>query len=523
MAVAQTAGPSVLSQAGRQKRSFVFIYLSLVLLLLIVSRLARMYNAWFSLAFVVLLVVVGLSIVRPALGLGVVLTLTIVGDEFALPWWPVSKNFSSRESVLFIANALTFKPLEVILFVVLAIWFISRRLSPGAPPINYGAFGRPMAIFAASLAMGFVWGMLKGGDIRVAIYESGPLFYIPLVYLMSVNLFTSLTHYRRLMVGILGALTVEAIQVVSRLSTIRAELNDDASTVVHTAALHINIMILMFVASLWFGTNIRGKRPLLILVLIPTMWLYIDSQRRAGIVALIIGGLVLAVVLFVRNRKTFNWIIPIIMVLVLGYTGAFWNSDSQVAFPAQAIKTVIAPDDAGDKDASSDLYRAIENVNLNATIRSSPILGIGFGRPFLRPIPLADISFFEFAPFIPHNTVLWLWTKVGLAGFVSFIYMIGMGSASGIRAAVRMRDPDNASMVAVFSAYLPMFLVLAFVEISGDATTTTLFAVSLALVGSADRLAAKDEAELSGTGVTVDGEPTAVEEVTPGGGRLVVA
>ena len=45
-----------------------------------------------------------------------------------------------------------------------------------------------------------------------------------------------------------------------------------------------------------------------------------------------------------------------------------------------------------DIDASSNLYRTIENHGLMATIRQHPFLGWGFGRPFQQPVALPDIS-----------------------------------------------------------------------------------------------------------------------------------
>ena len=42
---------------------------------------------------------------------------------------------------------------------------------------------------------------------------------------------------------------------------------------------------------------------------------------------------------------------------------------STIGFPAQAVKTVVAPDSLGAADQSSDEYRTIENYNLHYTIR----------------------------------------------------------------------------------------------------------------------------------------------------------
>ena len=338
-----------------------------------------------------------------------------------------------------------------------------------------------------------MWGLGRGGDFRIAVWEITTLFYIPMVYLAAVNLFTTKAHYHRLFFGMLAAIVIESIHGLIRLDTIREVIADDQSPIQHTAVLHMNLLFLMLVATLWFGTRIVGKRLLLLLMFAPTIVLYLDAQRRAGIVAMIAGGIALTVVLFTRNRVLFWRIIPAMLVITTLYTGALWNNQSAVGFPAQAVKTVIAPDAAGEKDSRSDLYREIENYNLNATIRSNPLLGIGFGQAFLQPIPLPDISFFEFADYIPHNSVLWLWTKLGIVGFVAFLYMIAHGTAIGVRTAIRLRNPDDSSLMAVMTAYLPMCLILAFVEIAFDATTTVLLGLTLAIAATADRIFSSDD------------------------------
>jgi O-antigen ligase len=342
-----------------------------------------------------------------------------------------------------------------------------------------------MAVFSCSLVLGMAWGLANGGDARIAIFEVAPLLYVPLVYFAACNLYPSVRSYQWLMAGIVDGLTAEVINGLVRLPTIRQLIAADQSPLEHTALLHLNLLPLLLLACLWFGTDRIGLRLLLSVLLVPAMLLYLDAQRRAAVVALIVGTIALSAVLFVRNRTRFNVFVPVLVVLLTGYVGAFWSSDNQIGFPAQAIRSVIAPSSASEADSLSDLYRYIENFDLNATIRSNPLLGLGFGRPFLQPIELPDIvSFFEFADYQPHNTILWIWIKTGLVGFIAFMYMIGVALAQGMRAAVRVVASDEASVVAVLSSYLPMAVVVAFVEISGEAATTMLLGLALAMAST---------------------------------------
>lgn len=464
-------------------------YAALLLVLLFIAQTMRIFDPPFGAALLLLVVVGGLAVVRPAFGLGLLITLAIVGDGVAMVWWPAVKNFSSTESVLYLSDQLTINPFEIILAMIAIIWLVDRHLTPNRPPIETGLFWRPLVLFTLMLFFGLCWGLGRGGDLRVVVFELRPLLYLPLVYLVMTNLFTSLVHYHRLLWGVLIALTIEAAHGLFFLGEIRQDLAEEASPVEHTAALHMNLLVILLIATIWFGSTRIGKRPLLFLMAIPTVVLYLDAERRAAVVGLIIGGMSLAVVLFTRNRQKFVRIIPVMLVIGGMYCAAFWNAENQAGFPAQAVKIIVQPDSSPESDASSDLYREIENYNLNATIRSAPITGIGFGQAFDQPIPLPDISFFEFWEFIPHNSILWMWTKVGLVGFLSFLYLLGHGVAVGIRAASRIEDPADAAMVATLASFVPMTFVVAFVDITFDAQTMVLLATSFALIGSAERLA----------------------------------
>ena len=215
---------------------------------------------------------------------------------------------------------------------------------------------------------------------------------------------------------------------------------------------------------------------------VPIVWVYFLSNRRAAVIGLLTGVAMLAVILFWRQPRTFWKFAPVATELVTVYVGAYWHSTADVGFPAQAIKSVIAPGAVSDRDASSDAYRVIENKDLNYTIRQNPITGVGFGNPFYQPLPLPDISAnFEFHNHIPHNSMLWIWLQTGFAGFIALLYVLGrslMLGASKIR-----RLPDGANTAALSSAtiFIAMFFVFAFVDIAWDARNTMLLGVAFAM------------------------------------------
>ena len=57
----------------------------------------------------------------------------------------------------------------------------------------------------------------------------------------------------------------------------------------------------------------------------PTAYVFVLSQRRAAVVAMIAGYLVLGIVLYVASRRVFNVVAPIAVMIGIVYTVVFWN------------------------------------------------------------------------------------------------------------------------------------------------------------------------------------------------------
>jgi O-antigen ligase len=141
-----------------------------------------------------------------------------------------------------------------------------------------------------------------------------------------------------------------------------------------------------------------------------------------------------------------------------------------------------------DRNQDSDLYRTIEKADIVATIRSSPILGIGFGHPFLRPIPLPPINLFLLSPYMPHNAILWMWMKVGALGFLAMVYLFGLTLVVGTRNVLRMPHDDYAAITLTSLAFVLMYAIFSYVDISWDAQNMVIMAVATAQIASAPRL-----------------------------------
>ena len=439
---------------------------------------------YFSLAAVVLILTLLAWVVKPIVGLHLTVFFTLVGDFVTIGWFPFAKNLSSAESILFVANQATFSPLEFVLVtscVAVALWQVSSKRTSFVA----GWILKPMVVFMFFVAIGQMLGVGTGGDIRAAVFESRAFFYLPIVYILATNLCRSAAHYRQLFWTAMAAITVQSILTLVYYSGLTlAERDGLESLGEHAAAIHINALLALMVMSLLFKGCTARMRALLIVMAVPASTVWILSQRRAAVVALGVGVFLIMVTLRWRQRRTFRRFAPVLAIVIIGYTGAFWNSQSSAGFPAQAIKGVIAPDAASETDRSSNLYRLVENYDINFTIRSSPIVGLGFGQKFLRPVPLPDISFFEFYEYIPHNSLLWVWVKTGFGGFVTLLYIFSRSLMLGARSIRNMANGRDAAFLTMAVAYVAMYAVFTFVDIAWDARSTVFLGVCLSACGN---------------------------------------
>lgn len=495
---------SVASQRRRKRVTFAVAYALLGYLVFSAYRLSLVFGAPHAAGTVILLALVALALTRPAIALGAVVPLTIIGDPRAMPWWPVDKNLSSGESLLFTGDGVTIKPLEIMLFVVVFVVIVNqlvgrarkRSIGRGETEPTEADQGRdPMLIavlvLGAAVIFGVFWGLSRGGNVVAALLEAVAMVYIPMIFIAARMLFTTVAHYRRVLIGILIAIVIEAVHALVKLPELRESYSEGVSPLAHTAALQINMLFLALAATLALRRRAALAVTLLTIASLPTLWIYLVAERRSAIVAMALGVFLLGVILFQVDRRRFRLLTPIVLIIGVAYIGAFWNSNGGVGIGAQTVRNIIAPDSKSYADANSDLYRDIETFNLQVTIRTNPILGLGYGQDFLQPIPLPRIANFIFATISPHNAVLGLWFKAGLAGVFSYVFLISAGLAQGLRSILDIHDERDRVVMFVFVANLPMTLVISFVEIAFDAPTTSVLALSLALASTGPHLVAR--------------------------------
>lgn len=418
-------------------------------------------------AWILYLLGVSLIIINPRQGLYMVLFLTLAGDFRLTPWYPFTKNFSSSESLLFFHDAIIVSPLETYLAFLYISW-LGRGAMQRKLKFLAGKLFWPELLFAGFLMFGLMWGISRGGNLNIALWESRAIFYMPLIMVLTSNLLKTPKHANILMWCAMFAVFTESLfGNYFYLFILKRDLGLVDRIAAHSSAIHLNTFFIFLFSSWVFGASL-GKR-LGLPILLPFVALtYVAMQRRSGFLTLGIGLMLIAIILFQENRRVFLSIVPFLAVFGAIYTAVFWNNSGALGLPAQAIKSVVATDQANLEDQASDIYRDLENVNTSFTLHQAPLTGIGFGNKFYIIVSMPDISHFEFWEYITHNSVVWIWMKSGVGGFLSMLFLIGFAIMTGVRTVQRLTNPNLKAIVLTATIYVIMHFTYAYVDMSWD-------------------------------------------------------
>lgn len=297
-----------------------------------------------------------------------------------------------------------------------------------------------MLLVLALVVVYFGLGVSRGGDLRMALWEVRPYVYLALAYFLARTLVTRASQVRPMLwILVLGA-GFKAAYGVYLWTTIRNLDPRPERLLAHEESFFFGLFIFATVGMWLFG--VRGKLRVVATMLLPVVvFAAMANSRRAAWLIFGVGLLVMLVTAAVRlphRRK------PILAVFVIGavaaaiYIPAFWNSSGTIAQPARAVRSQIAPDP---RDEMSNQYREIETYNLLVRIGEKRSTGLGFGIPitYTGLVDLSDSN--PLIRFVPHNTVLYVWMRMGYLGMVLFTLLIAYGAMSASRlSAARSRE-----------------------------------------------------------------------------------
>lgn len=427
---------------------------------------------------------------RPRYGIYLVLFFGLISDNLLIPWFPFIKNFSSRESLLFLNDAIIVSPLETYIFLIFVAWLV-RGLAFRKFRFYSGELFWPVIAFLVFVILGVIYGVSTGGNLTIALWEARPLFYLVALIILTNNLLENREQVRWLIRAALLALFVKSLIGTLFFSLVlKGSLNGVEAMTEHAAAVQLNTVFVFVLASWLYKSSWKWRMGTTLMV--PFVLLtYIATQRRAAMIALVVALLLLGLYLFMDKRKAFYLVAPPILLIGVIYLAAFWNSSGALGLPARAIKSVVMEDQASVRDQASNSYRVIENMNTGFTVHQKPLTGVGFGQKFYVPYPMPDISFFEWWQYFPHNSIIWIWLKMGVGGFFAMLYMVGSAIMLGVQVTRRM-PPNIFRAIALYGTlYLMMHFIYAYVDISWDTQSMLYIGAIIGLLSSLERIVAQ--------------------------------
>jgi hypothetical protein len=439
---------------------------------------------------------------NPRLGLYILLACTMVLEAFPMDMqtypgltkyimiWP-SINSMGRQFGTTVLDPIKVSAAEVIMLLALLSWLI-RSIVKRDLKFEKGVFFWYIAAFMATIINGLVYGIMTGGNSTMALWEVRSLFYFFFVYIMAANLITErkqvdfLLWITIIMVGIRGFLGVHVWSVLGTETVERRY-----KLLEHTDSLFFTLLFFMaFILSLSNGDK---RMKWVTLLLIPVaIFSTLMNQRRAGMaaffVAIIPTIMILYTVLPHRRRQVLRFLVGMAIFNAV-YLPVAWNGEGAWALPARSIKSINNP---SERDASSDYYRLMEDTNLKLTRDIRPLLGVGFGIPFGQFLALPRLTT-DFLQYMPHNSVLWIWMRVGHIGFFCFLLLIGVVLVKGIHILKEIRSPSLMTVgVLAVSSTIMMFAFAKYDLQLCNPRTMVMVAVFVGVLGVLPKLQAQE-------------------------------
>lgn len=480
-------------QRKRLRRNYVLSALGLLGFTLI-TALLMLEGPLDGREFAWVLYIAGLIAIlyRPVNGIFLIVGLTLVSDQFLLYWYPFVKNMSSQESIFFLHSAVFISPFEIYLGLTLLSW-ISRELAQGKYKLYTGPLFWPALAFFGFVIYAIVYGVIRGGDKVIMLWQVRPFFYLFTMFFLASNLLRKPQQINLLLWIIAISLFIKGLFGNWYVYDIlQFKLGSVERIGEHAMSIHFNSLYLILVAA-WVYRDSLSRR-LVLAGMMPFILLsYFANHRRAGFLVLAIALVLFAVVLFQKFRKLFWIAVPLAIVFSIAYIGIFWNSSGTLGMPANAFKSVIGL--ANERDRSSNEYRDIENWNITYTIRQVPLSGVGFGNKFYINIPLPDISFFDRWEYVTHNSIMWVWMQGGVFTFYSMIFFIGNAVMLGARRIMEMNTPLlSVAAVAATSSVL-MHAAYTYVDMGWDSSSMIYMGMWIGLINALNLIAAHREPE----------------------------
>jgi hypothetical protein len=509
---------SVPTLLASRRRSDWWLYLVLVAvatgLTPVLVYVASVFGFRLLLVGAVVLAVLIATAWRPIFGLYLIAVCALVIESQSLP----TNIFTDRLTVYYWPTQISGipeRPLGLYFLFVLAV-VVCQRLARREHVLYGGKVLVPLLLFLATVAMGAVHGLASGGVANDVVLEVRPFWWLFVCYVLAHNLATTKRHIVAFMwIVVLGGAFkgLQALYIV--VTVLQGHLAGQNEIMAHEQSYFWVCMLLLLLIS--FLHHRFSPHFYVALAAAPLVIIGLEANnRRADYLALLVGGVVAwLLTIAVRPQARTRLIVSLTLCLVMGgaYVLVFSHVGGALGRPAQAIVSAISPDATDVRNVDSNQYRTIENFDLQFTESQSPLLGYGFGKPFLQHTALPNIVGLDpIYLLVPHNNIYWIWMRLGPLGYLALWYLIGVITVRGCLIVRELRDNFLQQFAIFVIAATFMEVLLAYADYQLFFFRNVIF---LGLtVGMLFKLPAIDKATDAAT---------AVSAVTPSENQLVAA
>jgi len=341
---------------------------------------------------------------------------------------------------------------------------------------------KSIRIAFASLALAWIWGVvLQGGSAYQTMFQLHQFVMGMVVAHMLMATCSTVRHIEGLGKVVLLATLYRAFVLLLFWFLVARHLG--AELIALTEHQDTSLFVTGLIILLAHATHRRTLRAGLwaSLAAIPiVLAIHLNNRRLAWLA--VVAGLALIYFLLPKDKfkRRINVFLLTISPLLLTYVAIGWGQPTGIFKPVGSISTMF-----GEHQDASSVMRDIENYNLTKTLKSNPLLGIGWGHEYFELVVAVYIAGgFPQYRYMPHNSFLGVLAFSGLLGFVGTFQVIPVAVFLHMRAylASRAAVPRTAALVGVVA------LVVCILEMWGDlgfngATTNVMVGVSLAVAG----------------------------------------
>jgi hypothetical protein len=374
-----------------------------------------------------------------------------------------------------------------LLIVALGLIALSRR---GSKAERFGnvPLPKPLLRLAYLSLLSTVWvlfyGTIRGGDLSKAVWQVNRVMYLPILFLIYQASLRGPKDLGAILKVVLWSGVYKSLLALYIVATnVLPPDSETGSTRPAWATSHQDSILFavsfVCVIAILLERAVPRKQlkwyAMLLVVFAGGTWA--NNRRMAWVqVALVF----LTVYLIADSKSPFKRKLNRAMLMatpvVLVYIASGWNNMGLGRFykPVRMLRSVVDPS----SDPSTN-WRELENFDIMMTFRQNPLLGTGYGHPYLEIITLPPVNY-DLELYCPHNSLLALWAYCGVVGFATLTMLWVVGVYFAMRTYKGSNDPKLRAAALVSFGTVLVYLMQCWGDL-GLGTWIGVFTVAPAL------------------------------------------